>query len=53
MKIKHKKKQKNMVLFVGILLAVNLLFIDRFISSQFEASMFTLDSILPSKGANK
>lgn len=42
-----------MVLFIGLLLVVNVLLIDRFINSQFEASMLTLDSILPSKNANK
>ena len=41
------------ILLVGILLVLNLFYINRFVNSHFEPSMLTLDSLLPSKNAER
>lgn len=41
------------LLLIGMLLVLNAFYINRFISSHFEPSMITLDSLLISENADK
>lgn len=43
----------KLILLIGVFLVLELLYIERSMSSRFELSMITLDSLLPSKNIDR